>query len=365
MLSQALIQYCIIVTDYGFNLSATRKIAIAENQNEIDSIYSNTLSAKLILATISFAVLILLVYTIPSYDAIRTITIIMFFSVIGNCLFPLYLFQGTEKMANITWITIVAKFLMLIAMFLLVKSKDDLYWAAFCISIPMFISGLLSLAYISSKRIASFKGINLNQGVAELKHSSTLFISQIAISFYTTFNTILLGHYYSPSIVGYYSAADKLRAAAQSCLSPVQQVVFPRVNKEQSQGSSGILKYGTLFILLSAVISFAIFIAGEYMVYWYLGSEYKETAIIFKYMSVLILVVSVAIVYGQWGLITLGKQKLLTKIYIIGAVMHCSYSIYMAKAYGLYGMLASVILTETLITCAIVICYINTKSKSR
>ncbi|HDW3666810.1 TPA: oligosaccharide flippase family protein, partial [Escherichia coli] len=46
MLAQALIQYFITVTEYGFNLSATKKIALSKSQDETNKIYTNTLYAR-------------------------------------------------------------------------------------------------------------------------------------------------------------------------------------------------------------------------------------------------------------------------------------------------------------------------------
>ncbi|HAG9008625.1 TPA: oligosaccharide flippase family protein, partial [Escherichia coli] len=50
MLAQAVIQYCIIITDYGFNLSATKKITLANGKDNINSIYTSTFYARLLLS---------------------------------------------------------------------------------------------------------------------------------------------------------------------------------------------------------------------------------------------------------------------------------------------------------------------------
>lgn len=67
-------------------------------------------------------------------------------------------------------------------------------------------------------------------------------------------------------------------------------------------------------------------------------------------MSLLLFIISIAIVFGQWGLITLGKRKITYKIYVIGALCHVGYSIPLVMGYNVYGMLVSVLITEFIIT---------------
>jgi O-antigen/teichoic acid export membrane protein len=46
--SLAVIQYLMLIVDFGFNLSATKRVAqTRENQNELNNIFSATLLAKL------------------------------------------------------------------------------------------------------------------------------------------------------------------------------------------------------------------------------------------------------------------------------------------------------------------------------
>lgn len=358
MLAQAVIQYFIILTDYGFNLSATKKIALAENQDNIDTVYTNTFYCRVILLVCSL-ILLMIFINIPMFKDVSLIVSMLFLSVIGNCLYPIYLFQGLEKVKDIAWITLFSKCIMLLLVFLLVKNSKDVIPAAFAISMQFLIPGLIATGYVHYKKLAKFKCFSLLGVTDEFKCGSALFLSQIAVSFYTTFNTIILGHYYSTTIVGYYTAADKMRGAVQSLLVPIQQVVYPRINKEKQEIRRKIIHYGGLFILVSFLIALIVFFFGSTLTYYYLGPEYEQSAALFKWMSLLFPIIGLAIVYGQWGLITIGRERVLAKIYSLGAVLHCIYSIPLVKLFGLYGMLSSVLLTETIITIIMIIIFLK------
>lgn len=350
MLAQALIQYFITVTEYGFNLSATKKIALSKSQDETNKIYTNTLYARIILALICFIIAILCTQFIKMFEREFNVIIILFLGVIGNCFFPIYLFQGLELMKKIAWISIVSKTFMTLSVFVLVKDAKDINNAALALAIPLLLPGIISFIYIYNRQLARVVSFSFRGIVKELKDGGALFISQIAISFYTTFNTLILGYIFNPTIVGVFSAADKLRIAAQSCYVPIQQVVFPRINKEAGELSTKLLKYGGFFVLISFLGSSLVFFFGEQLALLYLGNEFIISARLFKWMSLLLFIISIAIVFGQWGLITLGKEKLLTKIYVIGALCHVGYSIPLVMGYNVYGMLVSVLITEFIIT---------------
>ncbi|MCS2154922.1 flippase [Scandinavium goeteborgense] len=350
MLAQALTQYFILTTDFGFNFSATKKISSAKNQEEINNIYTETLNAKLILTVACSMFLCLIIAFVPMFNVIALTCCVLFFGVIGNAFFPVYLFQGLEIMRNITWIILLGRSVMLVLIFYLVNGKDDINKAALSLSLALALPGIISLILVGKWKTAKYKGFSFLSGFDAIKNSTPLFISQIAITFYTTFNSILIGHVFDAKQVGIYSAADKLRGAVQSIFIPIQQVVFPRINKDARPINIKLKLYGGVFILFSLIVSLAVFFIGDKVVVLYFGDEYSESANLFKWMSVLIFIVSIAIVFSQWGLITLGKERLLTRIYIVGAILHCVYAPIVTNIYGLYGTLLSVIVTEFTLT---------------
>lgn len=346
ILGQALIQYFIIITDYGFNFSSTKKIAQASSHDELSKTFTNTINAKFVLLSACFISLILIVTFVPMYQHIKTVCFILFLAVVGSVSFPLYLFQGMELMRGITWISILSKVISFLMLIFAVKGPDDIEYAALAFSLAYLSMGLVSLYIINKKKLAKYIGFSLRNSLVELKSGSHIFISQIAISFYTTFNVILVGHFYDVRSVAIYSAADRLRGAVQALFIPVQQVIFPRINKDDRPIGEKLKKYGGMFILFSFAISLVVFFAGKEVAILYFGERFSYSGTLFKWSSVLIFIVSVSIVIAQWGLITIGKEKSLLKIYCLGAILHCLYTPLLTMQYGLIGMLASVIITE-------------------
>src|SRR5208283_4678208 len=66
--AQAFVQYFMILTDYGFNYTATRKISLChDKKNEICSIFSSVMTVKFILTLISFVILLIIINLVPRF----------------------------------------------------------------------------------------------------------------------------------------------------------------------------------------------------------------------------------------------------------------------------------------------------------
>ena len=101
----ALTTYFQIITDYGFNSTATRDVsAVLNDKTKQLEIFNDVMSAKLFLLFFCFIVMILIVF---SFEIFRTHWEIYFFSfgsVLGQAIFPVWFFQGIQKMKYITYL---------------------------------------------------------------------------------------------------------------------------------------------------------------------------------------------------------------------------------------------------------------------
>ena len=108
--AQVFIQYFVMFVNFGFNLSATRSIAIhQEDREEVLKIFNSVIFIKFFLMLISFLLLLLVVYFVPKFSADKNLYLLAFLSVVGNMIFPTWFFQGIEKMRYIASLNIIAQ----------------------------------------------------------------------------------------------------------------------------------------------------------------------------------------------------------------------------------------------------------------
>lgn len=362
VMAQAWIQYAIIFSDYGFNLSATRVIAISVgNKTEINKIYTKTMAAKFVLVLLSYFVLFCYgVYC--EFNSFFMLIFISSISLIGSLLFPVWLFQGLEKMDGIVWSSTLAKTLAIILTFFLVKNENDLLYAAFVQSLGLFLSGVISCIYIYAYNMARITNISFLEIRESLKNGFDLFVSNLFISIYTTINVLIVGFFLNSSVAGFFSAADKLRCAAQGFLSPVQQALFPRVSFFVNRGmdlKEMLIKYGYGFILLGFSVSIGIALIGYPLSPLYFGDGYESASLMLLMMSPIPFIVSIGIVFGQWWLIACNKSIIIRKIYMYVGFLHIITCVVSIKYIGEFGVILAQTLTECIASLLFVFISVN------
>ena len=228
MIAQAIGVFLTIMVDFGFNLSATREVALLRNNKEkLSQLYWNVFYIKFALTLIAFIIVLFLVTTISRFKAESLIYILSFGMVLGQTIFPTWFFQGIEKMKVITFINVLAKIIFTASIFIFILSPLDYQL------VPLFHGGgfilagvigfMYSLKHVDFKK-PDYKGIKIL-----IKDSSSLFVSNFATSLYTSGNTFILGMLGGDAIAGIYSSMEKLVLALKKCFYSVVSSYIPLV----------------------------------------------------------------------------------------------------------------------------------------
>lgn len=349
-------QYMMLVVDFGFNLSATKRIALAkDNQEELNKIFSATVFAKMGLLLFSF-LLLLLVSLVPQFVIYRTTMLVMFLMVVGQALLFVFLFQG---LGQIKWVSIfngIAKIAVLPLTFWLVKGPDDYLWAAFLQGMVAVVAAVISLGMIVQKQWVKLIKVKLNDIKVELSESFPLFLSTAATSIYTACFALILGYFASPEQVGQYSAVDRImRALCYLVLVPVLQVFYPYVAslaQQNRQEASKKVKSLFLLVLVGMLgIGAFLFFASPFMVY-FLGDDYLNTDLLFKVMAFVPVFVGMGGVLGQLKLVAMGDEsdkRYFRNTYAIAACVAIVSVLGLSYGYGMYGTACSLLLTELVV----------------
>ncbi len=192
--AQALVQYFMILTDYGFSLSATRTIAlIGEHKKRVSALFSSVMTVKLIFAAISFFALCAIIYLVPRFSDDWRIYLLSFGSVIGNTLFPVWFFQGKEKMSYIAVVNALTGITYAICIFMFIRGPEDYLLVPLFGSLLSITSGILGL-YIAFKRFRlEFIVQKYTDIKKELQTGWDIFISILAVNAYTPSRVFAVG----------------------------------------------------------------------------------------------------------------------------------------------------------------------------
>lgn len=351
----AFVMYFSIITDYGFNLSATQDISVNRNNAERTSqIFSAVIIIKMILFSASAILFTAIIFAFPIFQKDLLLYAITFVTVFGSGLFPIWFYQGIEKMNYILIINVAVRTILTVLIFLLIKQESDYLLFSILNSIAFVVVGIAGFMIATNKINVKFflpKKAILKQ---QLVDGWNLFLSTIWINLYTTSNVFVLGLFAPANVVGYFAAADKVRMAFQGILSPVTQSVFPHVNKMLSESyerfigfNKKILKIG---FVIGALISLVIFLFAEPIVNVVLGNEYQSSVLVLRIIAWLPLIIILSNVLGIQTMIPLSKHKAFSMILFFAAMINLIVSFIIVPIYFEIGTSISLLITEMFVT---------------
>ncbi|MDY0083219.1 MAG: flippase [Ignavibacteriaceae bacterium] len=347
--------YFNIITDYGFNLSATQEISVNRNRKEkISEIFSSVLIIKVLLFLLSAVIFFLVVVIFPLFHNDYDLYTITFIGVLGTVLFPLWLYQGIEQMKYILIINVVIRSLTVVMIFLLVKVENDYLLLAIIYTVTQLLIGIVGLIFAFKKFKLNYLLSSKNQLIDQLKKGWDLFLSSIWINLYTTSNVFILGLFAPNNVVGYFAAANKIRIAFQGILSSMSQSVFPYVNKLLSESYQKFIAFNQKLLKISVtvgiIISVFLFLFAEPIVNIVLGSEYSASIIVLRIIAWLPLIIFLSNVFGIQTMLPLNFHKNFAKILFFAALINLSILFLIVPFYMEVGTSVSMLLTEIFVT---------------
>ena len=231
--AQAFVQYFMILTDYGFSVSATKEISLClENKVKVRNVIAAVMTIKTALAFLSFLVLCIVVYFVPRFKDDWMVYVLSFGTVIGNTIFPAWFFQGSENMKYTAKLNIIGQFAYAFGIFLLIHQPHDYLLVPAVTSLSALITGLLGQYILFARFCIPFQFPKPKDLHQQLQAGWNIFISAIAINAYTTTRVFAVGLLTNNTLTGFYSIAEKIANAVQTFpLSAFSQAIFPRLNK--------------------------------------------------------------------------------------------------------------------------------------
>jgi polysaccharide transporter, PST family len=280
-----IIGYYQVIVEYGYGMSATRKVAILENndQNHIDKLFSCVLISRIILLAI--CLLISAIYIFIDFSDIEQglSLMILMISLLGSCLQLNWLFQGIQKMKVISITGIVSRSVSVILIFIFVKTQNHLFLYCFLYAIPSVLNGILGVYVARKKFKVKMVNVSFLEVINELKDGWYVFTTQLSSRIFSSIGITFLGIFATSSEVGIYSAIQKIPNIMMLAWAPIAQVVYPVSSKQLrnsfEEGKKFVFKIrryifpvyilGALFVGIFSIPIVRIAFGSDYAVYYY------------------------------------------------------------------------------------------------
>ena len=320
--AQALMVYFSLIVDFGFGFSATREIAInRDNQEKIGEIYGSVICIKLILTVVSFFIFAIIVFSFDKFSQEWELYYLTFLSVVAQAIFPVWFFQGMEKMKYITIINILSRVLFTVLIFVVINNEADYLYVPVLNSLGMFVGGLASILIVRNKFRQKIKLYSYEILKKYFLDSKQFFVSRIAVSIYTSSNIFILGLFTNNTIVGYYSIADKLYQAMQQVYQPLASALYPYMSKEKNIKFFKKIFYSVTTLNILA-ITIVFFFSQHILDILFTSSITDETLKIFHILLFSCIIVVPSIMIGYPFLSALGYSNYANNSVIYASIFH-------------------------------------------
>jgi O-antigen/teichoic acid export membrane protein len=349
--AQTIVYYFTIFTNFGFNLTATRDISINRNDREkVTEIVSSVLIIKMFFFIISLFLMIFLTFAIPGFREHRVLYILSMFACLSDALFPVWYFQGIEKMKYITFINVTTRILATVLVFVVIKDASRYYFYPLLLGIGTITGALAALFIVFQKHKIFFRLQALSTLRYYLFDNILYFFSNVSTHIYINANKIIVGSFLGMVEVAYYDVAEKVINIVKVPYSLIGQTLFPKVARDRN---IAFLKRILIFTLLfTFLIIISLYVFSENIINFFSGSNNLDSVNILRILSLSLIPISISLFYGDLLLINFGSKTEYAKMRFLGFVLYLAIflGLLLSNHLGVYQISIMVVSVELFIT---------------
>lgn len=263
-----------------------------------------------------------------------------------------WFYQGMEEYSYIATRSFAVKILSFFAMLLFVKDADDYLVYALILCVATAGNNLLNAVNLRKYVSPGNYGLNLGQ---HMRPVMILLASTVATEIYTMLDTVMLEYYHGETYVGYYSNPVKIVRMTYTVVIALVAVFYPRISmyfKEKNEKACNeLISRGTKILLILALpCTVGLALTAEYVVPLLFGAEFLPSVSTLRILSVLVLVFSVAYFLGHVVLTAAGKERLILRATVVGAVVNAAANFLLIPGFGQDGAAVASVLSEVAVT---------------
>lgn len=349
--AQAFIQYFIIVTDYGFNISATKEISIyRKDKAKVSDIFISVMLVKISLTILSLLILGCIVMFIPRFRDDWLVYLFSFGMVVGSTLFPMWFFQGIERMRYITVLNIIGGILFAPLVVAFVHGPEDYLKVPLINSAVYLLTGLLGQFVVFSRFPISLSFPGFGHFRRQVQAGWDIFLSIAAINAYTTTRIFILGLLTNNTITGIYSMAEKIANTCQTFpLDSFSRALFPRLSKIYHKNRTKAFRIMQhtqwITILVSLIFLPLVFVLAHPIVSIVCGGDFPKAVLALRLLLIGVFFVAANAFRVQF-LLVCGRTRTYSKIHVTMALIGLPLLFILIKNFSYVGAAMATVFIE-------------------
>lgn len=372
-LATSIMSYGLVIIAFGFDYTGTKFISEnSGNKRKVLDYYSSAMAIRFWLMLLSFILLFAIVWLVPRFYEIRMICFVMFGSVIGQYLTPVWVFQGLQKMKYLTLANMFSKVSYASMIFFFINVEDDYLLVPLFLTISSIISGGVLQLIISKKiklRLQFMKFFDIYSLMKMISEGKNVFLQQVFSSMYGPITIMFLGGMATNIDVGFYTISEKILGIPIMLLVVAVQAYYPYAVKLYKRSENDYfnqmfrLIFAIVILMVLAVIFIHFFSVDIYQIVT--GSNDKVGVEILKILSVGLMFSSLGQLFTQ-VFITLEQSEVLKRISFSIMIITLLSTPVIINYYGAVGLAYYTVFRQALVilTCMFFILFFYKEYKN-
>ena len=339
-----------IAVSYGYHLNGPKRIALFRDQSaKKQSLINEIILTRIIIATGMAIILFCLTYFFgffKSYAALLYYSLILLFS---QALFPMFYFQGNDKIAWASLVNAFAKGAYLLLIILFIKTPDDATYVNFLFGLSALVVYIVFWVIIYKKEKIKWVWVSIYNIKNRFIENFQFFISSIAGHVSIHGGLIILANFVNNTVLGEFALAQKIALLMRMVPIFFTQAILQKASilfkSDKIEFNSYVNRIFIIGLTITFVMGLIVIIFSKWIIFILAGSHVIYSDTILKILA-FIPFFSMLNFNNMIKILVDEKKHLLTKATWITAIIMLILATTGSYYYGGYGLSIALVLTE-------------------
>ena len=339
-----------ITVSYGYHLNGPKRIALFRGDSaKKQTLINEIIVTRIIIATGMSIILFCLTYFFgffKSYAALLYYSLILLFS---QALFPMFYFQGNDKIAWASLVNAFAKGAYLLLIVLFIKTPEDATYVNFLFGVTALVVYIVFWIIIYKKEKIKWVWVSIHNVKKRFIENFQFFISSIAGHVSIHGGLIILAVFVNNNVLGKFALAQKIALLMRMIPVFFTQSILQRATilfeKDKIEFNSYVNRIFIIGLSITFVMGLIAIILSKWIIFLLAGSYVIYSETILKILA-FIPFLSMLNFNNMIKILVDEKKHLLTRATWITAIVMLILASIGSYYYGGYGLSIALVITE-------------------
>jgi PST family polysaccharide transporter len=341
-----------VTVRYGYHLNGPKRIALFRDELvKKQALINEIITTRTIIAVGMAIILFCMTYFFGFFKSYATLLYYSLVLLFGQALFPMFYFQGNDKISGVTLVNTFAKGAYLLLIILFIKTPKDGVYVNFLLGATSIVVYVFFWISIYKKEKIKWVWSRVNNIKNRLIENFHFFISTIAGHVSIHGGLIILANFVNNTVLGEFALAEKVALLMRMVPVFFTQAILQKATiffeKDQTQFNSYVNKIFIIGLSITFGMGLTAIILSKWIIFLLAGSHVIYSETILKILA-FIPFLSMLNFKNMIKILVEEKKQLLTKATWITAIVMLILATIGSYYYGGYGLSVALVLTEIL-----------------